>query len=399
MFCLKIGLSVINKIVIFNKEKWQTYLMDSLYYTQYNDHVSINYNAFEDENSYAYSSSVVDPYISDIDVLIEFNGKNCCQVSNITAIPTVDNNTNINVSTKINNVANIAKYNDINYNESDLNQQFKTKNSLQFSSLAIDTYLTQSNYVFNHITNKIVSIHDNDEKLTVLDEWLLFLQKFQENFSILNSDSYKIPQDICVRCLYNDEYIWRSDESLTHMYNLPMLSIKVMFDSQINVIDVDFVHSYNNFTYNNNEITLYNYDENSQYSASRNYTKKDIQNLIKNEYDKYIQKCIPNISPNKYYYFYLVNLTNEFIHFEDITEYNFYSDAALKQYTLLVFNESMSYKKLLSPDETTQHFIDSWKMKNHKKTVDDIKKIVDKIKEEYNKCSELLLNLLQTNND
>ena len=37
--------------------------------------------------------------------------------------------------------------------------------------------------------------------------------------------------------------------------------------------------------------------------------------------------------------------------------------------------------------------------KNHKKTVDDIKKIVDKIKEEYNKCSELLLNLLQTNND
>ena len=39
------------------------------------------------------------------------------------------------------------------------------------------------------------------------------------------------------------------------------------------------------------------------------------------------------------------------------------------------------------------------KMKNHKKTVDDIKKIVDKIKEEYNKCSELLLNLLQTNND
>ena len=59
----------------------------------------------------------------------------------------------------------------------------------------------------------------------------------------------------------------------------------------------------------------------------------------------------------------------------------------------------MSYKKLLSSDETTQHFIDSWKMKNHKKTVDDIKKIVDKIKEEYNKCSELLLNLLQTNND
>ena len=156
MFCLKIGLSVINKIVIFNKEKWQTYLMDSLYYTQYNDHVSINYNAFEDENSYAYSSSVIDPYINDIDVLIEFNGKDCCQVSNITAIPTVDNNTNINVSTKINNVANIAKYNDINYNESDLNQQFETKNALQFSSLAIDTYLTQSNYVFNHITNKIV---------------------------------------------------------------------------------------------------------------------------------------------------------------------------------------------------------------------------------------------------
>ena len=373
--------------------------MDSLYYTQYNDHMSINYNAFEDENSYAYSSSIIDPYISDIDVLIEFNGKDCCQVSNITAIPTVDNNTNINVSTKINNVANIAKYNDINYNESDLNQQFKTKNSLQFSSLAIDTYLTQSNYVFNHITNKIVSIHDNDEKITALDEWLLFLQKFQENFSVLNSDSYKIPQDICVRCLYNDEYIWRSDESLTHIYNLPMLSIKVMFDSQINVIDVDFVHSYNNFTYNSNEITLYNYDENSQYSASRNYTKKDIQNLIKNEYDKYIQKCIPNISPNKYYYFYLVNLTNEFIHFEDITEYNFYSDAALKQYTLLVFNESMSYKKLLSYDEITQHFIDSWKIKNHKKTVDDIKKIVDKIKEEYNKCSELLLNLLQTNND
>lgn len=399
MFCLKIGLSVINKIVIFNKEKWQTYLMDSLYYTQYNDHVSINYNAFEDENSYAYSSSVVDPYISDIDVLIEFNGKDCCQVSNITAIPTVDNNTNINVSTKINNVANIAKYNDINYNKSDLNQQFETKNALQFSSLAIDTYLTQSNYVFNHITNKIVSIHDNDEKLKVLDEWLLFLQEFQENFPVLNSDSYKIPQDICVRCLYNDEYIWRSDESLTHMYNLPMLSIKVMFDSQRNVIDAYFVHSYNNFTYNSNEITLYNYDENSQYSASRNYTKKDIQNLIKNEYDKYIQKCIPDISPNKYYYFYLVNLTNEFIHFEDITEYNFYSDAALKQYTLLVFNESMSYKKLLSPDETTQHFIDSWKMKNHKKTVDDIKKIVDKIKEEYNKCSELLLNLLQTNND
>ena len=376
--------------------------MDSLYYTQYNDHVFVNYDAFKDKNvhsySYAYSPSIIDPYISNTEVLIEFNGKDCCQISNITAIPTVDNNTNINVNTN-NSVADIAECNDIDYNASNLNQQFETKNALQFSSLAIDTYLKQSNYVFNHMTNKIVSIRDNNENLAALDAWLSTLRQFQENFSIPNNSLYKIPQDICVRCLYNDEYIWRSDESLTHMYNLPMLLIRVTFNPQKEISDVYFVHSYNNFTYNSGEITLYNYDENSQYSASRNYTKDDIKNLIKNEYNEYIKKCIPKIGSFKFYYFYLINLTNEFVHFEDITEYNFYSDAVLRQYTLLVFNESMTYKRLLSHSEITQHFIDSWKMKNHKKTVDDVKKIVDEIKVEYNKCSELLLNLLPTNND
>ena len=85
-----------------------------------------------------------------------------------------------------------------------------------------------------------------------------------------------------------------------------------------------------------------------------------------------------------------MNLTNEFIHFDNISEYDFYSDAALKQYTLLVYNEALSENKLLSNKEITNEFIRSWKIKNQKHTVNDVKAIVDNIKLYYNKCSDMI---------
>ena len=362
--------------------------MDSPYYSQYNDHICIN------DTIYLQSS-----FVSDEQILIEFDGKDCCQVSNITTIPTTESSTCINVNTQVSNVADIAKYNDIDYNESNLTQHLQQKNALQFTSLAIDTYLTQSNYIFNYSTNKIVSIHSNDDKLSQLESLLQNLKSFEDSIEQGTTEICTIPKDISVKCLVNDEYIWRSDESLTYMYYLPMLVIKIMFNSDRTIEDINFIRSYNNFTYSDDEIGLYNYDENSKYTASRTYKISDIKELISNEYANYINECLPNIIPGKYYYFYFVNLTNEFVHFDEISEYNFYSDDALKQYTLLVFNESLSNKKLLSINEITKYFIDSWKIKTNKKTVDDIKRLVNEIKTEYKKCSQLILNLSQTNND
>lgn len=352
--------------------------MNSFYYSVYNENIEVDDTVISKYSQYF-----------DDDVTIVFKGSECNQISNIAYIPTINNSTNINVNTDLSYIGTIVEHNDIDYDASNLNEQLSNKNALQFSSQVIDTYIKKSNNVFNYFTNKIVSIHNSQFKSSGLERLQAIISNIYEDLCHCFIPTDKLPQKINIVCEYNNEYIWRSDESLANQYSLPGIVLKIYFSDKKIISKVEFDYAYNGFAYKENEIKLCNYDENFKHTISRTFSIDQIKSLLNENYLEYIKSCC-TISSNKCYYFYFVNLTNEFIHFDNISEYDFYSDAALKQYTLLVYNEALSENKLLSNKEITNEFIRSWKIKNQKHTVNDVKAIVDNIKLYYNKCSDMI---------
>lgn len=346
--------------------------MESLYYSVYKENVSINSSDLFKNSDLPYCTYDAEKYW-------KFEGSNCCQVSNISNLPTIENTTNIDISSTNQSLDNVISYNDINYSSNNLTNELLSKRSLQLTSQAVDTYVQKSQYIYNNFANKIVSIEGEE-----YNEFAHFCSNIH-NEVISDSNSMELPKSITVECAPNNEFIWRSDMSLHNMYNLPMLLVS--YDKKTNEIKIEY--KYNGIIENDNIITLCNYDYEMKFDSMRSVELKQIENVFLNS--QYVKDVVNKYNSYNKYYFYIVNLTTEFIHFNNVVEYNLFEEDVNKVisiYTLFVFNESITTHETLPKEIILNEFVNAWKSKNNKYTVDDIKRLVAQIKKDYKQFAE-----------
>ena len=390
--------------------------MESNYYSVYDKNISMNYKEFHKELlpeiAYGYAPYQILSNINENEFRIKFNEyidnnfsmtdnnediifrpERCCQKNNISVLPTVNSDTNINVNHTINDINNVMSYNDISFYSDDLQNELDTKTSLQFTSQAIDTYIENSLYVRNNFVSKIVSISNEDYSYfeCKCQQYANDINHFISNGENINS----IPSSIHVQCQPDDELVWRSDSSLKNMYNLPMILVSYTPASNEN-FQLKLEKTYNGAYEINNKVMFFNYDESFNYTASKNLSIEDLRILFEQETNCYAYNCINDITRHikaAKYYFYIVNLTTEFIHFRNVAEYNFNGPNALilPQYTLVVFNESVTTHTVMNIDDILNEFVKAWKIKNRLYTVDDIRKLVNNLKENYDKYTEKVM--------
>lgn len=393
--------------------------MESLYYSVYKENVSINPRDFLKNTDLPYCtySYVYDPETSTYNAHIEhldiatlelnkynikynsyigefnisynpekywkFEGSECSQVSNISNLPTIENTTNIDISSTDQSLDNVISYNDINYSSNNLINELLSKRSLQLTSQAVDTYIQKSQYIYNNFSNKIVSIADKE-----YNEFAYFCSNIH-NEAISYNHSTELPKSITVECVPDNEFIWRSDMSLHNIYNLPMLLVS--YDQKTNEIKIEY--KYNGIIEKDNIVTLCNYDYEMKFDSMRSFELKQIEKVFINS--QYVKDIINKYNSYNKYYFYIVNLTTEFIHFNNVVEYNLFEEDVenvISIYTLFVFNESMTTNEILPKEITLNEFVNAWKSKNNKYTVDDIKRLVAQIKKDYKQYGQFAVN-------